>query len=91
MSTPIVTTEVKPVDSGIISTETKKKKIITAIGTNGIAIALIIIGIIMLGVGMWLISDEQTDSGYPVAIVGVLTGGLGAFMMYKSAKKTIIE
>lgn len=56
-------------------------------GRGTTALGLLVVSIILLVVGMVLISQENTSAGYPVLITGVLTGGLGGYLMYSTRSK----
>lgn len=53
-----------------------------------LALGLLILGIILLVVGLYLISDDNTSSGYPVLIAGVLTGGVGGFLIHRKMSES---
>lgn len=52
---------------------------------GSVALGLLVVGIIFLVIGLYLVSSENTSSGYPVLITGVLAGSLGGYLMYSVA------
>lgn len=81
--------------SGIVRVGKKKGgagglDFISRIGSSGVSLALLIVGIILLVVGMYLVSQENTSSGYPVLITGVLSGALGGYLMYRKRGAEVV-
>lgn len=77
--------------SGIISVDSQNgggagDKIMN-MSKGSVALGLLVVGIIFLVIGLYLVSSENTSSGYPVLITGVLAGGLGGYLMYSTMGK----
>lgn len=81
--------------NGVISLKNKKGKkrggggegFLERMSKANVSIGLIIVGIILLVVGLYLLSSGNTSAGYPVLITGVLTGGVGGYLMYSLQSK----
>ena len=74
--------------SGIVRVRDMKKggNPFSQIGKSSLANGFIIVAIILLVIGLYLLSQDNTESGYPILITGVLGGALGRYLLYKSKK-----